>query len=125
MSKLFINKEEIATKKDIPNLFDWSKAKQVDSTYDLDTRYDPQVLFWGTQPKGLPDNFVPYGIVLSIRLLGAGKIQFALDTNSHLVFRIFGGTPTKWSSWRQIGGVARYLYTYLSNALVISNKEVA
>ena len=126
MASIFINKEELAKKADIPNLFDWSKAKQVDKNYDLDVGNDAQVYFWGSAPKGLSEEFVPYGIVLTIHLISAGKVQFALDTSSNISFRVFGGNPIKWSAWKQIGGVTRHLYTALRKALATSTEmEVA
>lgn len=116
MASLFINKEELAKKTDIPNLFDWSKTKQVDGNYNLDVGNDAQVCFWGSAPNGLPEEFVPYGIVLTIKLIGAGKVQFALDTNSNISFRVFGGNPAKWNTWKQIGGVLSRLLSHLFNA---------
>ena len=63
----------------------------------------------GKNLKNYPDNFLPWGICISIETVVSARVQIAIDTINHIAIRNYAGQSgsLSWSNWKVLGGVNR------------------
>ena len=107
MTRFFVEKEELATLK---QLLASQAIQYSDQQFDMNDNFVGFKLFNGLTPKNAPDGTSKWGVAASFPLdkifLGSNTIQFIFDLNGLFMFRTYDGSSgvVKWNAWKQVGG---------------------
>lgn len=98
----------------ISNDFRINSQNEVGSEFDLNTPFYGIKHINGEKPKNYPDNFLPWGICISIETVASARVQIAIDTLNHIAIRNYAGQlgSLSWSNWKVLGGVNRSTICY-------------